>query len=770
MKKTMIAAVCLAILVAVGALFPATALAAGDEVQITLSDDGITVDGAPILSSTDAAVTSAVPIVYYEAGHDATYGEGAADDEHGAAEAAAHSAVTITQPGVYRVSGTLSAGQIAVDLGSEAKNDPTAVVELILDNAHITCTVGPAIIFYRVWESEQSDEAGAVITLADGSTNTANGSYVARIYEPGTTDKLHKYDGAVYSKRSMIVRGETAGTGKLTVNAENEGIDSEMHLTIDGGVYDITAQNDGMNANEDGVSVITIEDGDLYIDAGLGAEGDGIDSNGYLRINGGTVVAMANPRTGDGGIDADLAITINGGTVIAFGSRNDSTSTASTQQFMELTYAATQTAGAEVSITEADGIAIMSYSPAKAYQSFTYSSPALTTGATYCVYSDDVRQQHGGAGTGGMDGVPGAVPGGMGGGMGGAPAGGSTASVAVSADFTLAASTHSFWNVTDYTQASSKTAVTFRVNSDNTIANTTEGSAVVISYAGAFLADGSVAGVPESDIQFTITDVPSEDYAATCALADGAAALANIVPNDPGTYQLTIAVADANATYTGSSRWTFTIREADAEDDGGDSDGADGDAGGDSGTETWPFTDVKATDWCYTAVEYVYSNGLMKGVSATSFAPTRTLTRAMLVTIVYRLDGEPVVTSANPFSDVAAGSYYTDAVIWASANGIVTGYTATTFGPDDPVTRQQLATILWRYAKLKGYDVSVGEETNILSYDDAFFISEYAIPAIQWACGAGVMQGSGSNLNPAGHATRAQAAAMLQRFAENVVQ
>jgi hypothetical protein len=140
----------------------------------------------------------------------------------------------------------------------------------------------------------------------------------------------------------------------------------------------------------------------------------------------------------------------------------------------------------------------------------------------------------------------------------------------------------------------------------------------------------------------------------------------------------------------------------------------------------------------------------------------------MLVTIVYRLDGKPAVTAVSPFADVAAGMYYTDAVIWATENHIVKGYDASTFGPNDPVARQQLVAILWRYAQLKGYDVSVGLDTNILSYDDAFFISEYAIPAIQWACGAGVMQGDGARLSPTASATRAQVAAMLQRFAENV--
>jgi hypothetical protein len=165
----------------------------------------------------------------------------------------------------------------------------------------------------------------------------------------------------------MIVQGESAGTGQLIISASNEGLDSEMHLTINGGVIEIYAMNDGINANEDGVSVVTINDGELFIDAGNGAEGDGIDSNGSLVINGGTVIALANPRTGDGGIDADLGITINGGIVIALGSRNDEVRTDSAQPFMGLTYSTTKLAGSIILVTDANNKEILTFKPEKAY-------------------------------------------------------------------------------------------------------------------------------------------------------------------------------------------------------------------------------------------------------------------------------------------------------------------------------------------------------------------------------------------------------------------
>jgi len=181
-----------------------------------------------------------------------------------------------------------------------------------------------------------------------------------------------------------------------------------------------------------------------------------------------------------------------------------------------------------------------------------------------------------------------------------------------------------------------------------------------------------------------------------------------------------------------------------------------------------PFTDVDITQWYHEGIDYVLLAGLFKGTSATTFEPNTSMTRAMLVTVLHRLEGTPAATG-NTFSDVASGKWYTNAVVWANVKGIVKGYDSDTFGTNDFITREQLATILYRYAQYKGYDVIVGEDTNILSYEDAFNISEYAIPAVQWACGAGIMQGDAAKLDPQGNATRAQVAAMLMRFIENVV-
>ncbi|MBU5626556.1 S-layer homology domain-containing protein [Oscillibacter sp. MSJ-2] len=180
-----------------------------------------------------------------------------------------------------------------------------------------------------------------------------------------------------------------------------------------------------------------------------------------------------------------------------------------------------------------------------------------------------------------------------------------------------------------------------------------------------------------------------------------------------------------------------------------------------------PFTDVPENAWYLDGVEYAYENGLLKGTTDTTFSPNATLTRGMLVTILYRMAGSPAVTGQCPFADVAKGSYCEDAVTWAVANGVVNGFTATTFAPNQNVTREQMAAILYRYAELKGYDVSTAADLS--AFTDAGSIAAYAVPAVKWANAAGLVQGTtATTINPKGNATRAQVSMILMRFAENV--
>lgn len=316
-----------------------------EETRINLSDTQITVDGQEITSDATQAVYIANDIVFYLAGQAFTYGEGEKKDEHEQSEADAHTVVHITKPGRYVLSGTLSLGQIAIDLGEEAETDPDAVVTLILKDVDITCKVAPAIIFYNVYECSNSEEetatkdvdtqnAGANVMIADGTENNINGSYVAKIYksyelsddgkEIVDSKKLHKYDGAFYSRNTLNINAGDKGTGVLNIKAQNEGLNSELHLTINGGIINITSGNDGINTNEDKVSVTTMNGGTLNITCdGSSGEGDGIDSNGWIVINGGTVNAQACSTSIDAGIDSDNGIYINGGKVIASGNMLD---------------------------------------------------------------------------------------------------------------------------------------------------------------------------------------------------------------------------------------------------------------------------------------------------------------------------------------------------------------------------------------------------------------------------------------------------------------
>ena len=382
----------LACLVVITLLFTGCSLATQkiDGVQINLSDSKITVDGNKITNDNTQAVYSSNDIIFYLEGQDFKYGEGEKEDEHSQTEADSHTVVHITKPGRYVLSGSLSAGQIAVDLGEDAETDPNAVVTLILNGVDVTCTVAPAVIFYNVYECGVIDEetatkdvdtskAGANVIIADGTENNINGSYVAKIYksyelnEDGTevvdSKKLHKYDAAFYSKKTMNIDSGDNGDGVLNINAENEGLDSELHLTINGGNINITSGNDGINTNEDNVSVTTVNGGTLNILCnGSTGEGDGIDSNGWLVINGGTINAQACAISGDAGIDSDKGIYINGGKVVASGNMLDKIA-GGEQTYAVFSFSSRQVGDSTYTLKNGDGKVIGEYAPTN---DFTY--------------------------------------------------------------------------------------------------------------------------------------------------------------------------------------------------------------------------------------------------------------------------------------------------------------------------------------------------------------------------------------------------------------
>ena len=238
----------------------------------------------------------------------------------------------------------------------------------------------------------------------------------------------------------------------------------------------------------------------------------------------------------------------------------------------------------------------------------------------------------------------------------------------------------------------------------------------------------------------TLTATPDEGYAVgTITVTDRFGDAVKVTENADGTYTFTM----PNGQVTVKATFVETEEPAPA----------------------MPFTDVKEGDWFYDEVLYVYENGLMNGVGDNRFAPNSATTRGMLVTILYRLEGEPDVTGEAGFSDVG-DTWYTDAVIWAAANDIVNGIGDNQFGPENTLTREQLVTMLYRYAQNKGYDVTASADLS--GYPDAGQIQSWAQEAMTWAVAEGIVEGMDGNLNPAGSATRAQIATILMRFCEGV--
>ncbi len=393
-----------------------------DAVKIELSNSEILVDGEKISEDSESAVYKANDIIFYLEDQGIEYGDGTKKDEHSQIEADAHTVVHINEPGVYEISGTLEAGQIYVDLGDGTKDEEDAVATLILNNADITCTVAPAILFYRTYECagdvEEEDAtmdvdttaAGANLILAEGSKNRIYGSYVAEIYESyelnedGTkvkdSKKLHKYDGAVCSRRTMNV----SGTGKLEIIAENEGLCSEMHLTINGGDISIKSGNDGINTSEDNISVFAMNDGELNIQVtGESGEGDGIDSNGWLIINGGIVNSSACATSMDAGVDADQGIYINGGIVTASGNMPAEIAEGKQQTFSFGSRERLE-AGKKYEIKDMEENVVMSAAPVNTFSILTVSSELFAEDESYTLWLDDTKIAEGMSGTMEMDG------------------------------------------------------------------------------------------------------------------------------------------------------------------------------------------------------------------------------------------------------------------------------------------------------------------------------------------------------------------------------
>ena len=280
--------------------------------------------------------------------------------------------VTITSGGTYRISGIGTDMQIAVRASEDAD------VRLILDGVDITCRTSAAIAVYSARDPRTAGEYGVAIELAEGSENRITGSHTVAVEETDT-----KLDGAICSLVSLGIEGD----GSLTVDADNEGIEVKFgHMTIGGGVLDIQSGDDPLNVSEDGVGVLTMNDGYVFsaVKNAQGGEGDGIDSNGWIVFNGGTAINLAHPTSQDGGIDSDMGSRINGGVIVGAGNMYDPIEADSAQLFMMLEFA--ESTGDLLVVTDQAGNPVFAYDFPYDYMYIAFSTPELKEGETYHVY------------------------------------------------------------------------------------------------------------------------------------------------------------------------------------------------------------------------------------------------------------------------------------------------------------------------------------------------------------------------------------------------
>ncbi len=663
--------------------------------------------------------------------------------------------LTINAAGAYSVTGSCSEGSVTV------KKETTGVT-LILDDLTLSSSSGAPICCNKSTE----------VTLTLSGTSTLTDGEDPADEDSADADVADAFDGAVIkvkSGASLTITGDgtlnadgsnckngikggaaatiTVQSGTLNITAANNGLACDNEVIVNGGTLNITAGNDGIKAEPDEDDAeskgnVTISGGELTINA----EGDGIQASADLTVTGGAFTM----NCGDDALTAELVTTIGtegsssgpeitvlsceegieGGKVYlhsgsaAITARDDGVNAANDVAYYQMLISitggkwyinaegdgldaggnATNNSGGDILIsggeTQVFGAANDGNSALDFDGAMTYSGGTLLAVGMGGMGQTPTNGTYVVFGQSGMGGR-----GGFGGFFGGSA--GNTGSVSIqkgSAISILDESGNTLYTATGVKNANQVIFMSDQLTSGSTYTLQVNGSDAATAAASA--GNGQSGMQPGGNPGQGMTPPTGEPGQGMTPPADGQQ------PQQPETNVL-------------------------------------------------PFTDVKTTDWYYNAVLYAYQNGVMQGMDSATFSPDTNLTRAQMVQILYNIEGKPAV-AASGFLDVKSGSWYADAVAWAQANGIVTGYDAFTFGPDDTLTRAQAATILMRYAAYKGMDVKASAA---LTFTDAANVPDWASDAMEWCASSGLLQGDDNhNLLPNGTATRAQIATIMQRF------
>lgn len=604
MKKRCIAAA------AVLALLGSQTAFAAAETTISLSDDKILVNGKEI----SAKETEKVYLEYKVETH---------KDVPEELKDLQNRVVTITDAGTYVFSGTAADLQIAVAAGEDD------AVRVVLDGVDITCRTAAAIQVYTAADPGTEGEYGVTIALADGSENVVNGSHTKKLYDGDI-----KHDGAISSNISLGFEGN----GSLTVNGDNEGIEVKYgHLTFNGGNFIINAHDDPINASEDGVAVVTINDGYIFssVTSDPQYEGDGLDSNGYIKINGGTAINLAHPYSMDSGIDSDCGSYINGGTVIGAGNMYDPIEEDSAQLYMMLQFA--ESTDDLLVVTDEKDNPVFAYDFPYSYTYIAFSTPELKEGIYHVYLGGEIEGTE-------KDGL--------------------------------------------YTDIISYTGGT-QLHHGGTMEN----GGMMPPMGGMRPDDGNRPEgqqnpmMPGGEMPEDFKEMMQEEFEKRGeeipegffeALERGEMPEGMEPPmgGGPREFQSSSDVVTKDFRLTMDSKSFSNVSAV---------------------VNNAEFTDVAKINWFYQAVTTAASQGILKGQTETTFAPQANMTRGEVLEAIYALAGKPAAGEST-FSDVKETDSCYAAAAWAEKNGILGNITeGDTLAADTKVTRAELVQMLYNY-------------------------------------------------------------------------